>query len=520
MTEIILVESQGNKTGQPSFWKRTDRVFLFCLFSLAFVSLLPIWGVPFLPMQDYPQHLFISKILATYNEPAYDWRAYYTVDLRPTPYSLSYIFKNLLARVVSLETAGRIFLSLYLGFTALLVALLRKRHRTAGEPWPLLLLFPFLFNQIYYLGFENYLISIPILFLCIEHLDLFADRKISAKSITIHSLLLVFLFAAHPYSPLVYIVFCLTTASIRLPDRAAFWRAIAPAAILCSIFIAWYLYFPAKLDPARYDNYGLRWWPVKETLLYYLLPFTGMRITGGVNWMVMTTWALLCAVILFEEIQRKERFYLPVKEARLFLLTLIGCIDLPFGVGHYSYFNLRLAPILYILLCIILSQIPLKRSRGIILTGLAAFLVVSSLNLGRSISSETEEILPVLKKMEPNALILPLLFDTSSTELDPLFFFQFHAHDHDYYHVLVGGGANPLNIRNPFFPVQLQKYMSLPFPATPEKFTWESHGVNYRYILSRGASQDFTDRLQKESRLVLRSGKWTLFEHPLGGQSP
>jgi len=28
-------------------------------------------------MQDYPQHLFISKVLATYNEPTYDWHAYY-----------------------------------------------------------------------------------------------------------------------------------------------------------------------------------------------------------------------------------------------------------------------------------------------------------------------------------------------------------------------------------------------------------------------------------------------------------
>jgi hypothetical protein len=463
-------------------------------------------------MQDYPQHLFISKILSTYNEPEYDWHAYYTVDLRPTPYSLSYIIKNLLARIVGLETAGRIFLSLYIGFITLLVILLRKRHGTAGEPWPLLLVFPFLFNQIYYLGFENYLISIPILFLCVEHLDRFADRKTSAKSIAIHILLLFFLFAAHPYALLVYIVFCLATASIRLPNRGAFWRAIAPAAILCFIFIAWYLHLSAKLDPVRYANYWLNWWPMRGTIVYYLLPFTGMRITEGVNWIVMTTWILLFAVILVEGIQGKEPFSLPVKEERLLLLTLIGYLGLPFWAGYYSYFNVRLAPISYILLCIIISRIPLKRSRGIILTVLAAFLVVSSLNLGRAVSSETEEILPILKKMEPNALILPLIFDASSAELDPLFFYEFHSHDHNYYHVLVGGGANPFLFRNPMMPVQFQKYASLPFPATPDKFTWESHGVNYRYILTRGSSQDFTGRLQKESPLVLRSGKWILFE--------
>jgi len=120
--------------------------------------------------------------------------------------------------------------------------------------------------------------------------------------------------------------------------------------------------------------------------------------------------------------------------------------------------------------------------------------------------------------MEPNALILPLLFDASSTELDPYFFSEFHLHDHNYYHVLVGGGANPFLFHNQMMPVQFQKYASLPFPATPEEFTWESHGVNYRYILTRGSSQDFTGRLQKESRLVLQSGKWTLFEHQLGCQ--
>jgi hypothetical protein len=520
MTETFSAESEDNKTGQPSFRKSTDRVFLYCMFSLAFISLWPIWGVRFLPMQDYPQHLFISKILATYNDPAYDWHAYYAADLRTTPYSLAYLFNNLLARVVSLESAGRIFLSLYLGFIALLVALLRKRHGTAGEPWPLLLLFPFLFNQIYYMGFENYLISIPILFLCLEDLDRFADKKISAKSITIHFLLLAFLFAAHPYTLLVYIVFSLATASIRLPDRGAFWRTIAPATILCAILIAWLLNYSAILDPVRYANFGLSWWPMDGTLLYYLLPFTGMRITEGANWMVMTTWILSFVVILFEGIQGKKSILLPLIEVRLFLLTLIGYFSLPFWAGYYSYFNLRLAPISYILLCIILSRIPLKRSQGIILTVFAAILVIFSFNLARAVSSETEEILPVLKKMEPNALILPLFFDATSTELDPLFFYEFHSHDHNYYHVLVGGGANPFLFHNPMMPIQFQKYVSLPFPATAEKFTWEFHGVSYRYILTRGASQDFTDRLQKESLLVLRSGRWTLFEYQLRCQFP
>jgi len=57
MIETIPEESQGNKTGQPSFRKSTYRVFLICLFSLAFDSLWPIWGVRFLPIHDYPQHL-------------------------------------------------------------------------------------------------------------------------------------------------------------------------------------------------------------------------------------------------------------------------------------------------------------------------------------------------------------------------------------------------------------------------------------------------------------------------------
>ena len=367
------------------------------------------------------------------------------------------------------------------------MVLLRKRHGTAGEPWPLLLLFPFLFNQIYYLGIENYLIAIPILFLCIEHLDRFAGRKTSVKSISIHALLLVFLFAAHPYTLLVYIVFCLATTSIHLPDRWAFLRAIAPATILCAIFIAWYLYFSAKLDPVRYDYYGLSWWSLKGTFLYYLLPFTGMRITGGVNWMVMNTWTFLFAIILFEGIQRKEWFSLPLKEMRLFLLTSIGFFVLPFGAGHYSYFNLRLAPISYILLCIILSRIPIKRSQGIILTVLAAFLVISSLNLGRAVSSETEEILPVLKKMEPNALILPLIFDASSAELDPLFFYQFHSHDHDYYHVLVGGGANPLNIRNPFSPHNSRNRYLCPIRPPRRSSHGNPTGAIHQYILTRGA---------------------------------
>ncbi|MCP4444970.1 MAG: hypothetical protein GY811_06445, partial [Myxococcales bacterium] len=74
----------------------TERQQEFAIYGLCLVGLLglclwPIWGVRFLPMQDYPQHLFLSYVLATFDDPSMNWAETYSVHFEVGPYALYYV---------------------------------------------------------------------------------------------------------------------------------------------------------------------------------------------------------------------------------------------------------------------------------------------------------------------------------------------------------------------------------------------------------------------------------------------
>lgn len=58
-----------------------------CVATLVGLCMWPIWGVRFLPMQDYPQHLFLSYVLSAFDDPSMNWAVHYTehIERAPTP---------------------------------------------------------------------------------------------------------------------------------------------------------------------------------------------------------------------------------------------------------------------------------------------------------------------------------------------------------------------------------------------------------------------------------------------------
>ena len=64
------------------------------------------------PMQDYPQHLVLTQVLANIDDPASDYRRYFETHLGGV-YSGFYVVTLGLANVMSIQTAGRVTLGLY-----------------------------------------------------------------------------------------------------------------------------------------------------------------------------------------------------------------------------------------------------------------------------------------------------------------------------------------------------------------------------------------------------------------------
>src|SRR6185437_5090436 len=87
---------------------------------------------------------------------------YYTLRLRPVPYILFYLVIHLLMFIVSIETANKIFLTIYLLLFPLSILMVARALRRS--PWLALGGFALAFNQTWIYGFESYLMATCFLF--------------------------------------------------------------------------------------------------------------------------------------------------------------------------------------------------------------------------------------------------------------------------------------------------------------------------------------------------------------------
>jgi hypothetical protein len=82
------------------------------LFVLAGGLLAPIWTVHYPPLVDYPNHLASAFVLAHLNDPAFHFRDFYASDWNTYPYLAMDVILVPLQRLVSIDLAGRLLLSL------------------------------------------------------------------------------------------------------------------------------------------------------------------------------------------------------------------------------------------------------------------------------------------------------------------------------------------------------------------------------------------------------------------------
>ena len=131
---------------------------------LTVVAIAPVWSVAHPPLQDYPYHLARVNVLAQWDDPELAYPETFTVSAYPAPYVLSDWLMAGLGRALTsmggVETAGRIVLSLYLGFFPWsLIYLARSIDPEGGVVG--LLGFLLVFNWHFHMGFVSYVLSLP-----------------------------------------------------------------------------------------------------------------------------------------------------------------------------------------------------------------------------------------------------------------------------------------------------------------------------------------------------------------------
>lgn len=163
-------------------------------------------------MQDYPQHLVLTQVLANIDDPASDYRRYFETHLGVV-YSTFYVVTLGLAKVMSIQTAGRVTLGLYPLLVLAMVWRIQRRAAGGAEPWGAVLFFPLSFNQQYFLGNVNYLLALPLVILALVDFEEFLEGT-PRRSVAIRQAVWPFLLAAtHPLALMVFIALALVTSA-------------------------------------------------------------------------------------------------------------------------------------------------------------------------------------------------------------------------------------------------------------------------------------------------------------------
>jgi hypothetical protein len=495
------------KADQSFAWRITLGAFL-CL------ALWPLWSARFPPMQDYPQHLAQAHMLAERNNPAFDYQRYFEFHLRPV-YATFYLTTLLFSRFVPAEAAGKLALSLYPALVAVVIARLGRRGAKGVAPWGALLFFPVAFNQQYFMGNVNYILSLPLLVLALlDYEDLLGSPR-GAWPITRQCLWQVALAVTHPFSFLAYVSLAVVTTIVARRHTGEFWRkALAPMCMALILLLGCCLESMVKSSPEAAVPGGMDWISPKAALQFAALMFTGMQWSGGIKAIPLILWGLMAAVVLGAmAAQWRERGPFSLLHGLWVAAAGLGFLVLPCRIGAYTGINLRLAPLLYFLIVLLVAQVRFRSWWLYSFVALAGLCLVASVARQARLSAETEEIVPILQKIPANSRILPLVFDRASPELDS-YWFDPHLHDHNYYHVLRGGGFSPYLPAAQLNPVRYRPEQRRPAPGeyTPQEFVWEAHSADYQYFLVRGAPAGFAQYMAPTCNLVLVSGQWTLFE--------
>lgn len=201
--------------------------------ALTLLSLTPIWFLPYFPTTDGPSHLETCWILRHWAEAPAVIHSTYELNLDPSPNWASHATLTALMFVVSPGTAERILLTGYVLIWVLAIGyFLRSVHRD-GTLY-LLLSLPLIHSYLLYMGFYNFVMSVPLAFFLIGYWWRRRARPLDARLVLALNALAIALYFFHLMSVLFALGSILLLAAIR--DRFRPKAVLATVAALVPAF--------------------------------------------------------------------------------------------------------------------------------------------------------------------------------------------------------------------------------------------------------------------------------------------
>ena len=471
--------------------------FHVCAAALLALCIVPVWWAPAVPMQDYPQHLFVTAVL---REEHPEWAQYYARQLTLTPYTGFYWVACALSPVFGLDGAGRVFVTAYWLLIGLWVLRMTDGART--PPWAALAAFPLAVSQVYFHGFLNYLFALPLVMLALQELRLSATQHFGWARLVLHAALLLCVVWFHPLCLYVYALLAGVELAFTRDSVTPWSQRVLPALVVLAGLALWQV-------QAYRDVQKQVWWaPIDDSLRYLSLLLTGMR--------AQPPWAAvhgLCFLVLVGALLTGGAWRALDRRDLLQALALaLAYLIVAFRIGSYTYVSWRLAPLLGLMLAAVFARAALSRRASLVVVTACALLTLDAALLQLQVGAESAEIRALVSKVKPRSRVTAINFAADSRYLHPQYFNLMHEHD-IFYYSLQAGGVSPFLWSDPLIPVRKLPALTL----TPPRSLQDLLSQGYAAVFSRRANPAFAHTLDPAYVLRGQSGDWSVFERRSNG---
>jgi hypothetical protein len=294
-------------------------VLLLCL-----LPLIPIWYFQYLPFQDYPNHLARLSILSSYDHSEFykqHFSLHFFEGISPLPYLALDFFVTGLAHFIDVDTAARIFISLYVLLYVFGLHLL-SRDLKLDFGFLLLLNLPIMYSSFFHLGFLDFMFSIPLFLFALWTLRRYEDGKKMSYLILL-GILSLLIYLSHIFTLLMFFFFLavyLLAGRLKIKESVYVLVAVLPS----FVFSVNYLLLSTDYRPLNIVRYESVSKPFFYKLVLLTSPFSYLPFNLIVVYSVLYALALYIALrnsssldkpyLIFSLLLLVTYFALPLKE--------------------------------------------------------------------------------------------------------------------------------------------------------------------------------------------------------------
>lgn len=380
--------------------------------ALIILHLLPVWLLPAAPTQDGPAHLSLAHAMRLYGTPEGDYlQEYFVPNEEAIPNWFVFFVLDKALRFLPLPIAEKVLLSAY-------VILLPLSMRYALRPrarYLAFLVFPFLYNFLFNMGFYNFCFSLPAFLFAVGYWLRHRGR------LTFHqgerlALLILWTYFCQPVTLAVLVGTLLTLAAwraLRLWD----WKAlIAPVAASLPAVILLLAFLEERID-AKVSDMTLAAKARQLVALYSLVSLDTRLVAFS---LALSTLLGFLALMALSRRSRKRQL-LPGDGLFFACLTLIGVYFVApneMGEGGFVTHRLNLFPFLILILWLGTFSFPEALRTAIRSAGAAISLgfLAAMFAIWAALNSYLTDILTVAPHVQPRSTLLGLSFSNAGDD--------------------------------------------------------------------------------------------------------